>query len=376
MGFLKNLFGGKDARINSYADFWAWFQTKEKDFHKVVKNGGDIEKDFFRLMAPKLDELRAGYFYVTGMLDDNTVELIITGDGAIRHLVFVEELVAAAPEIGGWKFTAHKPAIDLDNVNISMNDYQFGGDTLSFLPVENPAYPDEIEITVVHPDLRDDNREQINNGIYIFLDHYLGELNFATSIDLMNIESPKGKNDLVPVSKLKDYLIWREKEFIEKYEGVRHNTADDNYTGFEATLENGNPVVAVMNNDLLHWDRKASHPWILKIEIRYEAVNNGMPDQETYALMDDFENQLAEVLKDSDGYLSVGRQTADGLREVFFACKDFRKSSKVTSEVISSFADRLTISYDIYKDKYWRTFDRFINAEVMETGDDDEEEDE
>ena len=35
--------------------------------------------------------------------------------------------------------------------------------------------------------------------------------------------------ELIPISKLKDFLTWREKEFIEKYEGTRHNTENDSY---------------------------------------------------------------------------------------------------------------------------------------------------
>ena len=38
----------------------------------------------------------------------------------------------------------------------------------------------------------------------------------------------KIKKELIPIEKLKDFLIWRQKEFIEKYEGTRRNTIDDN----------------------------------------------------------------------------------------------------------------------------------------------------
>lgn len=120
MNFLTSVFKRKDESIKSYEDFWRWFQKNEKTFFNVVKKHNNIEKDFFDKIAPKLNQLQDGFFYLTGMFDDNTVELILTPDGTIKNIVFVEELVASAPKISGWKFTALKPALDIENVNINM----------------------------------------------------------------------------------------------------------------------------------------------------------------------------------------------------------------------------------------------------------------
>src|SRR5690606_31259503 len=99
----------------------------------------------------------------------------------------------------------------------------------------------------------------IINGTYIFLDNYLGELNFATVIDNITVIAQEdAENELIPIEKLKDFLIWRQKEFTEKYEGIRHDTKQDNHSGLEAELESGNKLIAIINSDLLNWDRKAS----------------------------------------------------------------------------------------------------------------------
>lgn len=356
MNFLKNLLGKKD--IRSYSDFWAWFQSNERQFYNVIKTGGDVEKEFFRKLSPKLAELRDGYYYLTGMINDHTAELVLTADGEVKNFVFVEELVASAPSIAHWKFTALKPALDMTSVNINMHGFQFNQDNLSFFTVDHPDRPDEIDIVIAHPDLNDHNKNQIANGIYIFLDNCLGELNAATTIDHVNIEK-KDTKDLIPISKLKEYLTWRQKEFIEKYEGIRHDTGSDNYSLLEARLENGNPVVATMNTDLLKWDRKASHPWILKMELKYPRGNEGMPDTHTYALLDDIENEINNKLQPADGYLNIGRQTGDSVREIYYTCKDFRKPALVAANILQGPKDNLEINYHIYKDKYWRTFDRF-----------------
>jgi hypothetical protein len=359
MSFFKNIFVKKDTPIQSYDDFWKWFQKNEKDFFKVVKTHKNVEEGFFDKISPKLNELKDDYFYVTGMHDENTAELVMTADGVIKNIVFVEELVASAPKIEGWMFTALKAPLDVANVSISMGDYEFNKENLHFYSNDNEEYPDEINVTVVHDDLTEENNKTVVNGTYIFLDNFLGELNFATTIDNIDIIGKKeAQKELVPIEKLKDFLIWREKEFVEKYEGVRHNTDEDSYSNYEAELESGNMLLATMNESLLDWNSKASHPWILVVEIKYEG-QNGMPDSDTYELLNNIENEILEELKDYDGYLNIGRQLADDVREIYFGCKDFRKPSKVLHKIKNEYIKTIEIDYHIYKDKYWRSFQKF-----------------
>ena len=361
MSFLKKIFNTKEEPINNYNDFWNWFQKNEKAFLKVLKGNGDIENDFFNKLSPKLNELREGYYFLTGMMNDNTAELVLTADGVIKNIVFVEELVNAAPVIESWKFTALKPALGIEDVTIKMADYIFSKDELSFYYNEDSNFPDEIDITVIHNDLNEENRDIVTNGTYIFLDNFLGELNFATTIDnIYVIGKDKVEKELIPIEKLKDFLIWREKEFVEKYSGTRHNTENDRYSMLEAQIEGGKPLVAVINTDLLSWDSKASHPWILAIEARFLSDENGMPNDIILQKLSDLEEDIMNQLPDVDGYLNIGRETANSTRNLYFACKDFRKPSKVAEDLIGSYDDRFIISFEIYKDKYWQSFNRFV----------------
>ena len=351
----------KDEPIKSYADFWNWFQNNEKAFFNVVKNQKDIEKCFFDKLSPKLSELKEGYFFLAGMLDDNTAELVLTADGNIKNIVFVEELVEQAPEIKGWKFTALKPALDIENVAIHMCGYRFDSEKLFFYSNENADYPDEIDISVIHNNLTEENKNEIATGTYIFLDNYLGELDFINNIDNLNIiDRKEAKKELVPIAKLKEFLAWRQKEFIEKYEGIRCNTENDEHSVLEAELKNGNKLIAVINTQLLNWDSRASHPWIAVFTIKYgRSEINGMPNEKNYESLNEIETDMLQFLMDKDGYLYIGRQTADGEREIYFACKDFRKSSKVFFETQQKYGNKFEIEYDIYKDKYWKSFRRF-----------------
>jgi hypothetical protein len=361
MSFLKNIFNKKEEPVKNYADFWVWFQKNEKGFFNTVKNKTNIEKNFFDKLSPKLEELKEGFFYVTGMLDENTVELILTADGNIKNIGFVEDLVQQAPKIDGWKFTALKPSMNIADVTIEMAGLKFDSENLFFYSNDFPEYPDEIDITIIHSNLTDSNRQQITNGVYIFLDNYLGELDFVNNIDnLQVIGTHEAQKELVPISKLKDFLHWRHKEFIEKYEGERYDTENDAYSILEAKLESGNMLLAVVNTQLLNWDRKASHPWLAVMIIKYDGSNNnGMPVPEDYEILSTIEEELMQVLKDKDGYLNIGRQTAENEREIYFVCKDFRKLSNVFYETELKYKNRFEIEYGIYKDKYWQSFNRF-----------------
>jgi len=361
MGLFDKIFGNKEDKIQSYEDFWNWFSAIEQTFYKVVKTGKNIESNFFNKLSPKLKELKDGFFYLTGIYDDNTAELVFTPDGVLKNIVFVEELVSSAPKIPNWKFTALKPALDIENIGIKMTNYTFDKVNLSFYAIEHNNYPDEVDIVVAHKDYKEDDKSTIINGTYIFLDNSLGELNSVTTIDnLTVISNDQAEKELISIEKLKDYLIWREKEFLEKYDGVRYNTENDSYSSLEATLNNGLPLVAVINTTLLDWDSKASHPWILKVEIKFDgSKNNGMPDNNTYEQLNNFEDEIMTELKDFEGYLNIGRQTADSERIVYFACKDFRKPSKLLHHLTKKHSDKLDLSYDLYKDKYWQSFERF-----------------
>lgn len=360
MNFIKNIFSKKEQKINSYEDFWAWFQTQQEPFFDTVKKGNNIEKNFFNKLSPKLNELKEGYYYLTGMLDDNSVELVLTADGNLSNIVFVEELVKAAPNINGWKFTALKPALNIKTVGIRMGGYEFTAENLYFYSNEDVNYPDEIDISIIHKDLDEENKNQIDIGVGIFLDNYLGELNFANQIDNYNLVSKtEAKKELVPIYKLKDFLNWRQKEFVEKYEGVRYNTDEDEYTLLEAKFENGSKLLATINTTLLKWDSKASHPWVSILTLKYNDAINGMPNDHDYALLNAIEDEIMLELKDNDGYLNIGRQTANGEREIYFACNDFRKPSKIFFNVQQKYAHDFEIEYDIYKDKYWKSFNRF-----------------
>lgn len=364
MSFLKKIFGKKEeVIIGSYQDFWNWFMQHEKSFFERIKNNNVVSEKFIDPVIENLQKLNQQFYCLAGMYNENTAELVISAEGDIKTFVFVEELVAAAPAHEQWKFTALKPAIGINEMRIEMNGFQFDDTKISFFNNEQEGYPDEIDLTLVHEDYNEENKNAIENGILIYLDNALGELNTATLIDNVDFCSKEEAGaELIPLKKLPEFLMWREKEFIEKYKGIRYNTDEDKYSALEAEDKDGLPIIAVVNQELLDWDAKPSHPWMVVVTFEYNDGNNGMPDQETYELMNKFEDELISRLPDSEGNLNLGRQTYKSERKIYLACKEFRHSSKTIVELIHSYRDRLSVSYTIYRDKYWMTMNRFSNS--------------
>ncbi|HMI63019.1 MAG TPA: DUF695 domain-containing protein [Puia sp.] len=361
MNFFKRLFGKKEL-VTDTESFWKWFQSHERSFHAAVNGEKPINEVFLDHLMPKLEQLNAWFACSAGMTDTKTAELIITAQGDIKTFVFAEELVAAAPVITGWKFTALKPPTGLA-ISIEMDGYTFNDKKMSFISRDNGEYPDEIELTMVHRDLSEENKDIITNGTFIFLDNALGELNTATLIDNIQIAAPEEvQEELIPLEKLQDFLTWKEKEFVEKYNGARHNTQSDSYSILEAKDEKGLPSIALVNQELLDWDAKASHPWMMVIELSYKPINNGMPDKGISAALNRFEDELVRLLADSEGYLNLGRDTYNSKRSIYFACKEFRHASKTVHGLLQKYSGEVEITYDIYKDKYWRTMNRYRSS--------------
>lgn len=358
MGFLKNLLT-RDEPIRSYEDFWKWFAQHESKFFRVVQDRGNVEKGLFDVISPKLAGIKDGLFLLAGILNRETTELIITPDGYVPNVVFAEELVTAAPPISGWRFTALKPPAG-SSFTLSMKDVKVSEANLRFAAKESWEQPDKIDLLLTHEQINAENRKQITNAIFLFLDNFLGEQRMITEIDNINVADPAEAEEWNPIQDLTAYLDGRTYAFVEKYEGIRANTDSDNYSMLEAVDDDDLPYLAMINTTLLTWDRKPSHPWVAGIQMKYpDRRHNGLPGESNERL-NEIEREIEAQMRDIDGYLNIGHDSKNNVRTIYFACKDFRLPSKVFYDIQKAYTDQFQIKYDIYKDKYWETFDRFL----------------
>jgi hypothetical protein len=82
-----------------------------------------------------------------------------------------------------------------------------------------------------------------------------------------------------------------------------------------------------------------------------------LPDEPTSDFLQTIEDRLTNKLKEEEGYLNLGRKSGDDTRRLYFACREFKKSSRIVDALCQEYAGEIELDYDIYKDKYWRSFD-------------------
>ncbi|MDR2626230.1 MAG: DUF695 domain-containing protein [Zoogloeaceae bacterium] len=361
-----------DRFVRAYHRFWDWFAQHEKAFFALLgqKDNAGIHEDFFDRMSAKLDDIKADcYYFLAGMSDEHTAELIFSAEGNIVNFVFIEELVACAPALEGWKFIALKPAMDMEEFHIEMQGHVFNKDNLSFYADRDEKYPAETNIVILHAGLNKKNAPAITKGVDIFLGCCLGELAFATGIDHFEVVGkPRRSQRALPIGELGAFLTRRQEEGAREQapEEVIPEEDQQSFSLLEGALQNGNPILAAVNTTLLGIKNRASYPWIAILYIDYAAstADNGMPDKETSDHMFQIEDDLQGRVREDKTCLYIGRETGNGEKQLFFACTDFRRISKLFYQIQDEYSDLLPIEYTIYKDRYWKTFRKFTREKT------------
>ena len=152
MSFINRLFGRKhNTDAATHATFWKWFARHDREFYKVLSKGTDIDGRFMDKVIPRLHQLNEHFYCLAGKYDERNVEMVVSAEGDIKSFVFVEDLIAAAPTLPGWKFTALKPGLGFAEIRIGMNGYEFSSGNISFYSNENAEYLTERNI-VRQPD--------------------------------------------------------------------------------------------------------------------------------------------------------------------------------------------------------------------------------
>ncbi len=357
--------------------FWDWFVKNEARFKKV--NGTEAAHDFLNELIEQLKPFNPWLKALAGPYDDDRYELIITADGDIALFSQVEELVKVAPPVKGWLITAHKPPLGAETMTIEMHGYSFGADNLSFYAVNDEGYPDEINIVMVHPDFNEKEEENFNAGCQIFLQNALGELQTATIIDSLDVRGAPAADEeieLIPVTKLHDYLVWREKEFVEKYAHLDAVRPEESWGVLEATAgEEAKPMIAVIDSSFKDWEYRSAYPWLAQLDIEFEANENGLPSKKTMEAIQKIEDALLVNLENGPETFLVGHDTHDGIRSIYFYTDDYNEVSRIIHVYLETVAPGFKIVFHVRKDKYWKAMDYFFNA--IEGGEEEDiEEDE
>jgi hypothetical protein len=365
MAGISKYYRKEGAMQQAATAFWQWFGENEHRFRKLEKNDSDQALSFLEELIQQMQPFDPYLKALAGPDNNGNFELIITSDGDIALFSKVEELVNAAPPVPYWVFTAHKPALGFEGISIDLYGLQFSTETTSFYPVVLDDYPDEVNIVLTHNGYTKDLDDHFQAGGMIYLENGLGEVNTATKIDNYETgpvpDADKGV-EIIPISKLHEYLNWREKEFVEKYESVP-DERPDTYHLLEAEDRDGKKMLLTVNMDCRYWDKKPAYSWLLQVNINYTGDANGFPTEEQLIALQTLEEEIFSLLPE-DRTILAGNKTYDNCRNIYFYVSDYKATAVLMNRFIENKATSYEILFFIRRDKYWRIMEQYFNLPI------------
>ncbi|HTF82825.1 MAG TPA: DUF695 domain-containing protein, partial [Cytophagales bacterium] len=322
---------------NDIAAFWEWFVANEARFYDTLKKDKEQTPEVLNEILEHVHKYHPNIYGLMGFYDDDTLEFVFTVDGIVKNIVFVDDLVAAAPMLDRWVFTSLKPQYGSFDFSITYYDFEFDKHKLKFFSSINEYYPDEISISLTHSDYRNpEDYPAILNGALIFLDNCLGELNTACRIDYFDLvpEDTVDQQDLIPIEKLESYLVWREKEFLQRYENSTYTFPKESFAVLEGEQDD-KPVVAVVNQAWADWPYKPLFSWLIRVEIKYAGNEEGLPNQDQIQLIQELEDAVIERQNQSQ-ICVVGRVTSDHLSTLFIYSNEYKECSRSVYELLKT----------------------------------------
>jgi hypothetical protein len=352
--------------------FWKWFTDNRQRFDQVIESNAADAPERLNEIVDELKKYDPWFKGLIGRYDETTSELIITADGDIALFLKVEQFIASAPELKDWRFTAHKPPLGFDGISIEMYGKKFDETTVHFYPVTDEGYPDLVSVVFTHNAYNEAEDEDFQTAGGIYVQNALGELNTATQLDHYEIgPEPEDKSALIPVVKLNDYVTWREKEFVEKYDSAAIGFPEELFNVIEGQDSEGNLMRAMVMAGYEDWEYKPVFCWWVRIEMEYEGAGNGLPDKTTLQILHDIEEKAVDLLTIGPNIIYTGSKTFKGCRTVYFYAKDYREPSRLLYSFCESQENNIKLGFFIEKDKYWQNMEEFYGLE-----DEDFEEDE
>lgn len=188
--------------------FWRAFAS-----HAATLAQPDAADDpAYDLCLEPLKELHPSLF-LEMCTHEGASELVVTSEGDRDAFPLVREIVARAPKVPGWSFTALKPKIGFpetttwEGVEVTIAD-------VLFEPLESDSDP-RLGLRLYVPELDPDEAEETHNAILAAIDHGLGEEAFAELVgytDLAEVVEGLDTSDFIPLVELEQYLEWRAKQ--------------------------------------------------------------------------------------------------------------------------------------------------------------------
>ena len=179
--------------------FWAWFKDNEKRLKKFEETPDKYLNEVL-IQAKKIQDGLAIEFEPP---KNGVINMTVSADGDKNIFSVVQNIVAKAPAIEGWKFIAFRQRINLEQVKgmkLKADDHELDPEKMKFFPI---IHGDKIDIIIYTYGVKEENYNQIAYGGLLLLDNLIGEFDCVTKVrsyDFHNMPVKKEELDgLLPL---------------------------------------------------------------------------------------------------------------------------------------------------------------------------------
>lgn len=158
-------------------EFWSLLDSRRDELDSLTQP----QSEFRELLLQHVRRIDPILFFEVAPDPSEPREIVFTVGGRAALVPLVEELVAAAPEIPGWQFTALKPAFGFA-FTTTHHGTRFEPQAMWFLDLEDAPNPQQISIRVGLPNFTSTTPTQALEAVGIVLQKALGERSFALDV--------------------------------------------------------------------------------------------------------------------------------------------------------------------------------------------------
>jgi hypothetical protein len=191
------------------AEFWTWFAQHSNDLAQACSDTSPVLDELLQSLHGVHPDL---YFEICTNSDPR--ELIVTAEGRRELFPLADVVVAAAPRIEGWVFTALKPPMGFE-FQTRYEGTTFDPRSMWFLPLESQSNPAALGLRVGIPEFVHVQEKSTKNAILVILDTALGERSAASDIQHVEVTALPAKPDeqgYIELTELADYIAWKKRK--------------------------------------------------------------------------------------------------------------------------------------------------------------------
>jgi len=182
--------------------FWNWFELNKSAFENIDSTNQDEKLD---LILSHLDLIAEDLTVEVSDVYNGERNLVISPEGNISKFKVVKEIIALAPNIKGWTFTAFRQPVNED-FTLRYDDVIFKPSEMLFSPV---IEANKLDLIIYSKNVNNRNIDKIRKYGVIAVENILGEYDFVTkvhSLEFRDIEDAKDTSQLRPAKHLKAFV--------------------------------------------------------------------------------------------------------------------------------------------------------------------------